>query len=137
MDGDSEEEEEPRPRAGFFLHVLPALLYVGAVFYGGSIGMASLPETELISADKLMHALAFGGMQLVVLRAMRFELPRLRLALQNLLTLGCVSAIGALLELYQMALPHRSAELYDWVADTLGAGLVAIVVHWVARSARG
>jgi VanZ family protein len=92
-----------------------------------------MPGVEIVSADKLLHALAFGGMQLVFLRALRFELPRWTLSKQNLGALALASGVGGLLELYQMALPHRSAELYDWVADTLGALLAAGAVAFVAR----
>lgn len=132
MDGEFRERDE-RPRAGFFVYVMPAIVYVGAIFYGGSMATAAMPDVELISADKLMHALAFGGMHLVLLRALRFELPRMALARQNLVTLGLTSLLGALLEFYQMALPHRSAELLDWIADTLGALLAAGGVHLATR----
>jgi hypothetical protein len=127
--------EEERPRRGFWLHVGPAVLYVIAVFWGGSVGMAAMPGAELLTADKLLHALAFGGMHLVLLRAVRFELPHVAFGRQNLLALAATSALGGLLELHQMALPHRSAELYDWVADTLGALAVAGVVQLFARRA--
>jgi VanZ family protein len=130
------EQGGARRRPGFFVHVVPALLYVFAVFYGGSIGMSTASSIGILSHDKLMHALAFGGMQLVVLRAVRFELPRLGAVRQNLASLAAVSAIGALLELYQMALPHRSAELLDWVADTLGALSVAGFVELARRRRR-
>lgn len=130
-------DEPERPRAGFFLYVMPAVLYVGAVFYGGSMATAAMPEMTLISADKFLHAIAFGGMQLVLLRAIRFELPALALEKQNVISLVLASGVGALLEFYQMALPHRSAELLDWIADTLGALLVAAVVHALARRKRG
>lgn len=128
-----EPTQDDRPRAGFFLHVMPALLYVFAIFYGGSVGMATVPGVDFVSADKLLHAAAFAGMQLVVLRAVRFELPRIAFSRQNLLTLGIVSALGGLLELYQAALPHRSAELLDWIADTLGAAVAAGVLAVLAR----
>jgi hypothetical protein len=139
-DADSGAEADPagrsRPRAGFFVHVAPAMLYVFAVFYGGSVGMSSVPGVELLSYDKLLHAVAFAGMQLVVLRAVRFELPRLGFMRQNLLALGLTSGVGILLELYQLALPHRSAELLDWVADTLGALSAAALLHVAHRRRR-
>ena len=54
------DEPIPQPRGGFFLHVMPALLYVAAVFYGGSSSVG--PSVPAQHADKLVHALAFGGM---------------------------------------------------------------------------
>jgi hypothetical protein len=139
MDGGPEPDADSGPaprRPGFFVHVVPALLYVLAVFYGGSVGVATVTAVPFLSFDKLLHGVAFAGMQLVVFRAVRFQLPRLELARHNLLTLCLVSAIGALLEFYQLALPHRSAELLDWVADTLGAALGAAFLQLVARRRR-
>ena len=129
---DLEDEDDERPRAGFFLHVVPALLYVFAVFYGGSVGMAA-PGMDFRASDKLLHAAAFAGMHLVILRAVRFELPKWPFRRQNVATLVVVSAVGGLLELYQAALPHRSAEVLDWVADTVGALLMAGVLFLLAR----
>jgi hypothetical protein len=131
----SETDEEQRPRGGFWLHVAPAALYVIAVFYGGSIGMAAVHGVEILSADKLLHALAFGAMHLLVLRAVRYELPDWSLGRQNLLAVALTNALGGLLELHQMALPHRSAEFLDWVADTLGSLVAAAVAQLVLRRA--
>jgi VanZ family protein len=122
---DDELEEPPLLRPGFFLHVVPAGLYVLAVFTAGSLGAAHLPGPELVTSDKLLHALAFAGMQLVLLRALRFQFPAWSFGRQNGLTFALASGLGALLELHQLALPHRSAEFLDWVADSMGAGLCA------------
>src|SRR5690606_21656241 len=39
-----------RKTGGFFLHVLPAILYVLAVFYAGSVGTPPMPQTEQVPA---------------------------------------------------------------------------------------
>jgi VanZ family protein len=109
------------------MRVMPALLYTFAIFYGGLVrprgGGPMLPH-----ADKLMHALAFGLMQLVVFRALRFELPRLGVRRQNVLALGLVVAAGGALEIAQSFTGYRSAELLDLLADAAGAGLVAALL---------
>lgn len=127
--------ESPKPepaRGGFFVRVMPALLYTFAIFYGGLVrprggGMA------FEHADKALHAMAFGLMQLVVFRALRFELPKLGFRRQNLLALGLVVAAGGALEIAQAFTGYRSAELLDLLADAAGAGLVAAGLAWRMR----
>ena len=120
-----------RRRGGFFIHVAPAVLYVVAVFYGGSAPVADIPRP--LGPDKLVHLLGFAGMQFVWLRAIRFQLPEMSLKRQLLWATLVASALGAALELYQTALPYRSAELLDWVADTVGAVMAAVVLFFVQR----
>ena len=126
--------EASGPARGSFLgHVVPAIAYAALVFWGGSIEIPPPPfEPPAISWDKLGHVLAFGLMQFVWWRAVRFELPRLTLRAQCLLAALIASVLGGVLELYQSALPHRSADVFDLLADVIGAAVAAaIVVHRV------
>ena len=128
----SEPPDQPESRGGFFVRVVPALLYVATIFYGGLMrpggGGPAFPH-----ADKALHAIAFGMMQVVVLRALRYLLPGLGFRKQNLGAFALVVAAGGLLELAQLSSAFRSAEWLDLLADAVGAGLVALVF---ARRAR-
>jgi VanZ family protein len=117
------------------LNVAPALLYVLAVFYAGSLPRVPMPGPA--GADKLVHLLAFAVMQLLLFRAVRYELGRLGYKWQLLGAAALASFVGAALEVYQGALPHRSAELGDWIADTVGALLAAVVAWLLLRSRAG
>lgn len=123
-----EPSEEPA-RPGFFIHVVPALLYIGAVFYSGATKVA-LPRLEtVIPEDKVAHFFIFGAMVFVVYHALAFELAewkRSRLIVASVLV---TSLLGGLLELVQYTIPYRDAEFLDWVADTLGAILAAGVLR--------
>lgn len=121
---------KPAPRGGFFLHVVPAALYTFAIFYGGVTRPPSMGAPAFFQQDKLLHAVAFGFMQLVMLRAVRYEGQKLGFRAQNLLAFGLACAIGGLLELAQLTTSYRSAELLDFVADAIGAGIVAAVLDW-------
>jgi VanZ family protein len=115
---------------GFVRNVLPALAWTVALFFGG--GGPPPPEGpgELIGvpSDKLLHAVAFLVLALLTARAVRYELPgRGRLSRVGLAVMVSV-AIGVLLEIYQLALPDRSAEVADAVADSIGAVLGGIVL---------
>ncbi|MEB2313598.1 MAG: VanZ family protein [Polyangiaceae bacterium] len=133
---ESPPSEPPRARSsssgGFFLYVVPTLLYIGAVFASGIMrGGPAFPSLGPLPRDKVAHFVAFGGMALVVLRTVRFTMGELRLRTQLAVAVAVASVLGALLELVQAALPFRDAELLDWVADTLGA-LAAAAFAWRA-----
>jgi VanZ like family len=123
-----------RSRAGFYLHIVPAVLYVVAIFYGGLArdvpNFLFFLHERVIPQDKVMHFLGFGGMQIVLFRSLRFLKPDWSFVRKLAWAVVAASALGALLELVQMAVPYRDAEFFDWVADTLGA-LVAMGAVWV------
>lgn len=119
--------------SGFFLNVVPALLYVGAIFYGGSLPPPRLPNTSMVGADKILHLLAFAGMQIAITRAMRYEFPESRYSRVLIGAAALTSFIGLLLELWQSFIPQRSAEFVDWIADTLGAVLAALALWFLFR----
>ena len=73
--------------------------------------------------DKLLHAAAFGGLALLLARAVRYSSARS--SLLKCLWFGALgsSALGALLEVCQAFVPYRSSDPLDWLADTVGAAL--------------
>ncbi len=116
-------------QGGFLRHVLPALLWAVAIFIGGGGGIPQVTGEGLgIPYDKVMHVGAFLAMQALCFRALRYELrDRSR---GSLLLLAAVLSIlfGIALEVYQMGLPDRSAELSDAVADGIVAALGALLL---------
>jgi VanZ family protein len=128
----SADSEAPRAHSGgFFLHVAPAVLYVLAIFYAGSVSQGPQLDVGFIAPDKLLHAVAFFGMQLTMFRAVRWKRAELGTARLALVALAISAAIGALLEFWQMTLPHRSADVLDWLADIAGAGAAALLLRAV------
>jgi VanZ family protein len=115
-------------RRKHFLHIGPAVVYIVTVFVVGSLPPRELGPSPFPGSDKLLHLVVFAGMFWVVLRALIHELPRMKASSKLFLAMFLTSAVGALLEVQQLAVPGRSAELLDWVADTLGALIVAFAV---------
>ena len=107
----------------FSLQVLPAVAYAAAIFYGGLTRMRELPELGFVPTDKLLHAAVFGGLAVLLARAVRFSVAYISTA--KCLWLGALgsSLVGALLEVCQAFVPYRSADVLDWVADSVGAAL--------------
>lgn len=98
-----------------------------------SLTMASLPQPPQLpgaAADKVQHILAFAV--LAMLGSLAY--PRVKLVVIAL----ALSAFGAGIELIQ-TIPaiSRDGSAADWLADTLAAGVVLLLVHRTrSRNAR-
>lgn len=115
-------------RGGFARNVLPALVWAIAIFVGGSSGVPQ-PHIDVgLPTDKVNHVGAFLGLQLLSYRALRYALPqRRRVSLRWLAVLVAV-LVGVALELYQLGLPDRSADVEDVMADGVGALVGALAL---------
>jgi VanZ family protein len=119
---------EPGTAGGFVRHVLPALVWTLAIFIGGSSGVPQ-PKIDVgLPTDKVNHVAAFLGLQLLSYRALRYLRPeRARVRSRWLAALAAVF-VGIALELYQLGLPDRSAEVADVMADAVGAVVGALAL---------
>lgn len=107
------------------------LLFWGAALF--AFVMAILPhppEVPGAPSDKVQHIVAF----LILGSLAWFAYPR-----TSPIRLGIgLSLFGALIEVVQ-AIPalHRDSDVVDWLADTVAAGLILFVLHWLrARRSR-
>jgi peptidoglycan/LPS O-acetylase OafA/YrhL len=116
----------------FLVQVVPALLYVGAVFAAGTSPEAPDIPLDFSQRDKVLHCVVFGGMSILVWRALRFGWPAARVGRQQLVAGGISALLGALLEVWQSFVPGRSMELLDWLADTLGIALATAAAYMLA-----
>ena len=88
------------------------------------LSLVSLGETEplFIGQDKLLHALAYAGLYVLLIQAYNNQFGLWSLALS-------LAIFGLLVEVIQFFTGYRQAEIWDFVANSLGIFLVA----WVAR----
>ena len=122
---------EPRPPRfeKFASHIFPVWGLIFLVFVAGSLRFVPYPPVEFaIPWDKISHFVGFALLYPFALRAQRFVHPGRGLLKSGVGSLLYVIVVGGLLEVYQAALPHRSAEFSDWVADALGAVFGALVI---------
>ena len=81
-----------------------------------------LPEAAFLLSDKFNHFVAFALGGWLAASALRFTSPRSAIANSLLLAITLIAAFGALDETLQTFTPGRTGgDLYDWIADFLGA----------------
>ena len=114
-------------------YVGPLVAYATYILVAGSVRDGGPPSGM---TDKAAHCIAFGLMVPLALWAVRYLSPRRAFSTQVAAAVAVASGLGALLEVWQLLLPWRSAELLDWVADTVGA-LGAGALHLAFRAAVG
>ncbi|MFZ5897300.1 MAG: VanZ family protein [Myxococcota bacterium] len=114
------------------LRVLMPFVYALGVFYGGVIDVGELPHTPLVASDKLLHAAAFMGLEILGEWALYPRDVRVR---RWVAVLGSIT-VGGSLELVQAALPYRSADFWDLVADSVGAVMGALALAMLSRAPR-
>jgi VanZ family protein len=109
--------------------LLPAIAYAALIFYLSS-QPNPLPTLTSRYSDKLLHLVEYGAFAMVATWGLS-HLVRLPRAARWAALLG--SLYGLSDEFHQRFVPHRSAELGDWIADTLGAVLGALLAWLVLR----
>jgi hypothetical protein len=131
LQGDESEQEvlAPRGLGGFFGHTLPLVIYAAVIFYMGGGSAPPLVAPPIVGVDKVLHFGAFGIFALLSYRAGVYQWPNREKADQRRLAVIVASVVGGLLELYQLGFPNRSCDIWDFVADTLGA-MVAGGILW-------
>jgi VanZ family protein len=106
---------------------LPPTLWAVFTLVLTSIPGADLPEVPVGGFDKSVHLALYGTLGFLSVRAAAHARRPVGAAVRVLVA---VALFAALDELHQRFIPGRSMELFDWVADTLGAaagGTLALV----------
>jgi VanZ family protein len=99
------------------------LAYAGMIFVLSSLPGKSLPSLAI--SDKLLHALEFGGLTVLLCRALRAQMitrSSLHVAMVSALAAICYGLID---EAHQLWVPQRLADVADLAADSCGALLAA------------
>lgn len=93
---------------------------------------SSLPvQPDIPGLDKVAHFIAYAVLAVALAlwpKATAWRLHPLRTAL---IIIAIASVYGAMDELHQSYVPGRDMSLFDWIADTLGAGFGAVGFGWL------
>lgn len=108
-----------------------------AIMAGSLMPPSNLPDIQFGAADKWEHLVAYGVQAALTLRAL-FALTRLGPAARCAAAVVLCTVWGILMEFLQTLTPLRSYELYDMLADVLGALLgCAVYAVFTRRYASG
>lgn len=111
---------------------LPVFVWAAGIFLLSALSNPPIPGPVFPLRDKIGHFGLYFVLGCLLARALRpgRSLPK-TLFLAALLT----SAYGVTDEFHQRYVPHRTCDVFDWLADTLG-GCVAVAVYSAYESAK-
>lgn len=109
------------------LRILLLLAYCLGVLYFGTSRSNLGPELNVPDSDKYLHALVFGGLGVLALRAITVLLPAAKSWVRGALAVGFAAFWGGLLEVVQSLTTYRLAEWGDFAADVLGAAVLVLL----------
>lgn len=113
------------------LSLLLALAWMAVLFY---LSHQPTLDTPMLfpGQDKLFHALVYGVLGFLLLGS-RTPAPDGFTELQIRSSILIASLYGISDEFHQYFIPGRSADAWDWVADTLGAVIAVSLLAWLIR----
>ncbi len=114
-------------------HWLPAILFMALMFALSSIPGGRVPRVPV--SDKLMHAAMYFAFCLLIFRGLRATCNRWLYRFAPLVALAIASSYGVADELYQGTV-GRTVDVGDWVADTVGAAMAAVIAMVYAEVKR-
>ncbi len=114
----------------FLFNQLPAVLCAVAIFVQSSIPGEQIPDLELFSHDKLIHAAIYFVFAFALLHALRHQRRVMYLSEHALVCGVLIATLYAISdETHQFFTPNRSSEIWDLNADVLGI-MFAAGVFW-------
>ena len=126
----------PAPEKSFFqkflLYWLPVLLYLTVIFVISAQPNLK-PPIQWQQSDKIYHLAEYGGLGLLLSRAMRGTFPVRRLMTATVLAvvLGCCVAAGD--EYFQSFIAGRRSSAFDFMADAAGIMIAQLATLLIAR----
>ncbi len=117
------------------LRVGPVLAYCAAIYIVSAMGEPPAPDFVFEWGDKVAHAAAYALMGVLALRATRWLMPERSFPAQAVAAFLFCFIYGGLDEIHQSFVPGRHADIYDWIADGVGAALGIIATGMIRRTA--
>ncbi len=96
----------------------PPVVYMAAIYYQSSLSDVSIPGG---ASDKLVHALGYVVLSVLLVRAWVGGLPAPVPVAVALLSAAAAVAYGASDEMHQLFVSGRTADAWDLLADATGA----------------
>lgn len=114
----------------------PVIGYATAIFYFSSLPFPSesVPDFLEEAGDKVLHMLEYGLLGILSYQAFRHGAGPWGAKYALLLAIGFSAFYGLTDEVHQAFVPERDADVYDVLADALGACLVTWCWHMLVQA---
>ena len=107
-----------------------AIVYTIAIAILSLISTDNVPKLGIDISDKLLHVIAYALLTAI----WYFGLKINKINIGNLLLSASCIIYGIILEVIQGKVKtHRTADIYDVLANSIGVGLVIIVIYFWQR----
>jgi VanZ family protein len=108
--------------------MVPMLLVMGVIFFLSSMPGDRLVLPPIVNIDKVAHMAIYGLLALTVFYAFGgSSLDRLHPSMISLLVILICTLYGLSDEFHQSFIPNRSADVFDVLADCIGAIIACII----------
>ena len=115
----------------FFKYHFPFLLWLAIIFFESNFPNDAYPKVEIWGADKLVHMGVYGLLAaLTYISLIHQEKYPFLLKHAFLFTVIVCAFYGATDEFHQYFVPNRDCEIWDWLADFLGAGIMILLIKY-------
>ena len=118
----------PPERRFFILFMgfwLPVLAYVAAIFTVSAQPHLQ-PPLHFANADKVLHALEYFVLGVLLVRALRATLRVSRPLFAAMIAVACAVVIGSADEYLQSFIPGRQSDVFDLIADSVGGAIAQL-----------
>src|SRR5574337_227658 len=106
-------------RVHWIFKCILTIVYAYFIYYESSQDTSSVLLPPF--TDKLIHFGVFGLLCLMICWTLSSATIGSKWIYKIILAVGITSLYGASDEIHQIFTPHRSVEIFDWLADTAGA----------------
>jgi VanZ family protein len=115
---------------------LPAPVIAGGIWFLSS--QSTLPQPKgILGFDKVQHLIAYLTLAAAAGLWVSPAMWRARRFLAIFLVTLAAALYGAVDEIHQSFTPGRDCNLWDWIADALGALLGAALIAWISIRSPG
>jgi VanZ family protein len=120
------------PTKTFLYYHLPVILYAGAVIALSSIPNPKPLPLRVLAIDKLAHLAEYGIFSLLAFRSFSHLSIRINNNRAFLLSASFICVFALFDEYYQRFISGRRSDVYDFVADVIGAFAVLLLL-WLRQ----
>jgi len=109
----------------------PFILWLLVIFAESSMPGDFYPQVDIVNADKILHMGIYGLLAMLCYISL-IHTEKVNTFTANPLTWTIIigSFYGASDEFHQLFVPNRSCDFWDWVADTSGVIIAAVLIKY-------